>query len=518
MVARTLPGGRWKEELFWGVILLWAVLPLWMVGHVPNGDGPAHEYTAFLLRKLGGADAGILSRVFEADPRPWPNWISTVLLMVFQPLLGWAVAEKLLLTLVCLSCPLAFRYLLVRFGVASPLPALMVLPLVHHHLVYLGFFNYTFGLALMLAVVGYVAGRDRWTRVGWAGLCLLGLVLYFCHPIPWILGCLFGGLVVVADPVGRFRRTACYLAAWIPSAALMVWYLKVSPPVETGARTGLGSLVLNGGLLAAALPFPDGWSAGAVLFFVLSVVLAGGLVLCKGGREGFYNKTNLLLVLVLFSAALAVAAPDKTGGGSLIQYRLTLVPWLFLLAWLGIRLVDHPGILRIQGGVAIVVALVLGLRLAGVLVEFQQPAAEYDALLDRVPAQSTLMVVTSGGFRESEPLRTGPWEHAALGVVSSGKQVAVLNHYQGRAHGFPVRFRPGMDPHSSRVYPELGGDPLDLAAYERASGFYPDCLLLMGGDGVWKGVGGYEFVARTPGYPAAALWVRKPESGKPLGN
>jgi hypothetical protein len=93
-----------RGEWLWWAVLAAMALPLLGFAEVPTLDGPAHVYTAAVLRELAGPDPGIYGRVFRLELCPWPNWAVQAVLAVVGPWMGWRAAEKAVLLAVFLRC------------------------------------------------------------------------------------------------------------------------------------------------------------------------------------------------------------------------------------------------------------------------------------------------------------------------------------------------------------------------------------------------------------------------------
>src|SRR4051794_33167109 len=75
------------------VVAVLHLLPIWRVHLVPTVDGPSHVYNARVLRELA-AGAPEFGRVFAVNPRPNPNWLGYLVLLVFP--------ERVLLSIIVL--------------------------------------------------------------------------------------------------------------------------------------------------------------------------------------------------------------------------------------------------------------------------------------------------------------------------------------------------------------------------------------------------------------------------------
>jgi hypothetical protein len=503
----------WYSEVSWWSLLFLGAVPLVWFEHVPTLDGPAHRYTVQTILALLQGDGGVLARVFALDLRPWPNWAVQGVIGTMGPWIGWAGAERSVLVLAYFSLPLAFRYVLVRVGVRSAWPAFLVFPLVHHHLLYLGFWNYTLGVALALAMTGSLVGCGipSWRRVVVLGL--MGLLLYFCHPLAWGLGMLWAWVVwgwtaagEARSPQARLQAGTRLACAFFPSALMMFWFWNQRPDAAWGGHVPWRDLL--GYLLRVdvASPFSREFSPGIVFFAVLALAL-GALGVWKNPREAKSRVSIALLACAVLSLVLCVVLPDEGAGGSLIQYRLTVLPWLFYLLWLGRGLVSTPFGTWLIVGSALVSTGILGLTLVSALASFQQPATGFVRLLSVIESESVLLVMTPSSFREAAPWRFSPWEHAAAAASLPDRHVAWINHYQARAHGFPLKFRPGINPHTALGFPELTPDRLNFERYAQVSGIRPDYILAFGESRKFVPAG-FDLIAGD-GRISAELWVRR---------
>lgn len=434
-------------------MLLLLAVPLLGFKEIPTLDGPAHVQTAVVLQGLLSGAGGVWADVFRLELRPWPNWMIQAMLVGLQPVLGWAGAEKAVLLGCFLALPLAFRYLLVKLGCRSAWAGMLVFPLAHHHLLYLGFWNYTYGLAWALAGAGWVARAELKGGQPW-GVALLGLALYFCHPLAWGLGgLLVTGVWWLQSQPGGWGR---WVAAWAPSGLLVLWFLNAAPRGEAVVWMPPGELLIQGLRMDVAEPFRRSTP--------LAALFAGMLALASAGVGWRYCQDCMARrAAVFFAGAASVAIvlclvlPDAASGGSLVQYRLTLVPWLLVLAGAAFVLAESSTGLKLGVAAACLAAAAAGVfSLAGVLSAHQAPAARVGALLDLVPEQAVIEVRFAQGFRESGPWRIYVWEHAAARAAAR-RQTAWPAAYQFTATGFPVRVQNAEKPGSPEAVVDWGG-------------------------------------------------------------
>jgi hypothetical protein len=156
---------------------------------------------------------------------------------------------------------------------------LLIFPLAHHHLLYLGFWNYTLGVAGVLVLAGWVGGTwGGGARMGW-GVALLGLGLYFCHPLAWGLGAVAASWVWWRR--GSPQGWVWWALVWSPSALLAAWFVWASRGQGSPEWRPVGEVLGQALRMDVAEPFRfqvpilalgAGWAAAASLVSLTGVL------------------------------------------------------------------------------------------------------------------------------------------------------------------------------------------------------------------------------------------------------
>jgi hypothetical protein len=271
--------------------------------------------------------------------------------------------------------------------------------------------------------------------MGW-GVALLGLGLYFCHPLAWGLGAVAASWVWWRR--GSPQGWVWWALVWSPSVLLAGWFVWVSRGQGSPEWLPVGEVLSQALRMDVAEPFRF-----QVPILALGVGWAVvGVVVLRWGRESgvLRERAGWALVLGMVSLGLCVALPEAGAGGSLVAYRLTWVPWLWILAAGGLLLQGAPGVLRRgMAGLALAASAASLVSLTGVLRDYQAGAAAVRHLLAQVGDNEVMEVRMDPAWRTAGRWRTAVWEHAAGRVVQGGRRVAWINAYQVQAHGFPVR-------------------------------------------------------------------------------
>lgn len=175
----------------------------------PSQDGPVHLYYADVLRGVLTHSAPYAQH-FALKSFLTPYALEYYSLLTLEMVFSSALSEKLLLCVYIFVFGLGFRYLVESVAERGSPWALAGIPFCMHILVYMGFLNYSFAVALVLFLCGmWIRFSDRFT-IGRVAALLAGLVLtMLTHPIPVAVFLLFSGLYFT---IGLVQEAAA--AAW----------------------------------------------------------------------------------------------------------------------------------------------------------------------------------------------------------------------------------------------------------------------------------------------------------------
>jgi hypothetical protein len=424
------PRQRWLAALFVAASLL-HLLPVWRVDHVPTQDGPSHLYNAAVLNELA-AGTPQFRRVFVADLRPHPNWLTHAMLSLALRVAAPLVAEKLVFSIILLTFLGGCWTLAGAVDHRSRLYAFLAMPLAFHLLLQMGFYNYAMGSALLPWVV---AAYWRGWRVASGALLVL---CYLAHVVPAALALLSCAVIwLFRFARGGLRREWTRLLCLLPVALLIVWFvLQPGRPGGTWTWQGawlwqpLSQVVLLFTFDARQLLF--GKILGGVFGALLVVTLALENVDWRR-RRIVVQARDVFLLLTFLATALYLAAPVSVEEGLVLKARLLLFPYLLVLPWLTPRLASRT--------------LAIALALAA--------CANVFFIRDHWKRNDKLIAPAIAPLAQAEPLRTivplvfeRTTPHSHLGLLAHVSSYAAverrlvdLGNYEGGYGHFPVAFR-----------------------------------------------------------------------------
>lgn len=417
------------------------LLPVWRAPYVPTVDGPSHLYNAVVLRELA-AGTPQFARAFVVDGRPWPNWLTHLLLAGALSIAPQVVAEKLVASLIVLLFLGGCWRIAGLVDGASRVYAFVVMPLAFHLLFQMGFYNYALGVALVpFAIASWWRRRERdgWRSVAATASWLL--LCYFSHVVPAAAAVLFIGVLWLAVRDGRRWRQ---LLPLVPAAALLVWFaLQPQPP--GGTWTWHGALLWTPLLKTMLLLTFDirQLTFGAALAAVLAAAIVATFALENVDRQRrriVFGRRDVFLLLAAIATALYLAAPLSAEEGLVLKARLLIFPYLLVLPWLTPRLG--------RGAAGFVIAAIFSIvAMKNVLFlrdSWKRDAKEIARAVAPLHAAPPLRTIVALVFDRSAPHSTlGLLGHAAS-YGAAAQRLVDLSDYEANLPFFPVQFRRGL--------------------------------------------------------------------------
>ena len=140
---------------FFVFLLALHLIPIWIFDYLPTVDGPLHLATAHALSQLDNSAFPIFSEFYEANWRIDTNQFIFVTLFYLVKVFPVLIAGKILISMYVILFPLSAFYAITSVS-KNPWCALFLLfPFIFSRVFYMGFYNYSFGLAFFLLSLGY---------------------------------------------------------------------------------------------------------------------------------------------------------------------------------------------------------------------------------------------------------------------------------------------------------------------------------------------------------------------------
>ena len=334
--------------------------------------------------------------------------------------------------------------------------------LIYNRLLFFGFVNYLFGLAVLpLALALHIEHRDEPTRRFWVDAAFMAL-LFACHlvALAFFVACAIAYDVfqLRKDPEWKSRLFVDLASVTAPAIALGLLVLAGSPTAREASNVTFNHL-------ATKLSMPQKtWHSGQGMWdtVFVALVLAGlaALFLSKNVR---FAKNAWPLILVPCLGFLAAPAQFNTTGS--VDVRIPVVICLFALA----ALAPRPGASSRLAG--IILGALLVFRAGTTSFAYARWEPETDRAVNdllAIPSGSILLTVRQG-FAQSTT--TGSWsprmQHTAC-LVLMEKPFLANNLFTNPAQQ-PLMKRPPFDQFDALPQAVGSGDRASLDAYAQES-------------------------------------------------
>jgi hypothetical protein len=436
----------------------------WTAPYFVTQDGPSHLYGATIARDLvlHHRDS-IYSPWYTIQRAILPNVTATFLLAISEWIAGPEHAEQALASVAILAGFLAFCYasraLSPRFSPWTPVANFLV----QTWFLWLGFYNFYLGMALMAFAIGFYfrhAGGLGLRRA--AALAAALVVLFFTHIIPAAIAVVTvvttAFWINVAVPVATAERTGRrFLPPWPRLRELGISLASVAPALiliglylSSGAPTHI-----NPQIAWAWNEFPmhvfqtgAGRSGAQTLLssFFLFYIAAGILLMRK--RE-WASVRGGLAVATLLTFLAYLLAPDAGFGGSLVKIRFSWA--VFLLG--GLLACSVMGLRPMRVATAVWVACFLtgnAVNSMAIAKRVSNAAADYLSIANQMPPKSTFVRLRYPTPHAAEQygyegIGRDPLAHLD-GVAAAQRRLVDLSDYEPLSKIFRVVFKKAIDP------------------------------------------------------------------------
>lgn len=477
------------------------LLPIWLFEYFPTQDGPIHLSNARVLLEYDNPACSVLPEYYRLNTGVGPNWFSLLSLAGLLKLFSPEIAEKVFLSAYVLALVGSAYFAILGISRRNRFLLLLVFPFVFNHFVFLGFYNFIFGLPFVFLFLGIVLRSG--SRLGWGEASLLALasvLAFFVHPLT-MLAAWFMALpplaakVILVDPEdeeggkapqGRsinslLRRAMPIGLAALPSAGLFLHYW-LTHSGSSAVRESFSRLVRNAVGLGSIITHSR-WEAVPSLVLSASFLVIGIGVLRRDALKGKRASAVGLLMAIVAMFALYFVAPASAGGGNWINARLLLYPFLAAVLWFACYRFSRREKSVIIVFVSLVTLALLGFHLQSV----SSLSAEVEQSLDcgaDVEANSTVLPVSFSRRGRDEigaPLswKTASFSHFA-GYVAADRCMVQFDNYAAWKGYFPVSWRSGLSPRAHLVPDGFDSDhpALGIQEYEKQTGGRVDYALL----------------------------------------
>jgi hypothetical protein len=472
-----------------GLLVIQAILP-WTARYFMTMDGPSHLYNARVIGEVLLNPSSPYRKFYKLRSALTTNWGSVLLFNVVSRVTT-THAEAVVASFAMVAALFSFFYLLRSLDSSATFtPVINFISLTWF--LWVGFYNFYFGMALFALAVGYYVRHSvelSWRRA--TALSLLLLATFFTHILPAVLAVLT--ILIVAGWLHAFRRPQLLLPlliAVVPVCVLMGSFvltsregIRVTPDVVLAWR--------NFPSRVFAKTFQKNPSGTYLYPFVAGYLLLG-IVLLR--RAEWATARGGLLAATGICFGLYLVVPSHGFGGDDINTR---VAWAVFI--LGCTVAASGSRMQMLGlPVALYITGFLGVQLYRSMNRnvrnVSHAAEEYARATDAIPAGATVVRIhfdtvpmsRQYGYRG---LALDPVYHADSWMAARRGWVD-LSDYQALSRVFALECGPLItDKQRQDLWNLEQGEESGLASLHRLLNDFPapiEYVLVLGDSGAWK--------------------------------
>jgi hypothetical protein len=486
----------WYTPIFILLIGLY-LAPIWIFQYFPSQDSPSHLENAKIILDHYLQNGSINQQYYLINHNLIPNLITYPLLsflLIFFPIL---VAEKIVLSLFVIFCPLSIRYVLNSINPDSNYISLFTFPFIYNYTFQIGFLNYSYSIIILLIILGYfVRCYDDLNATNILLLFVLSIALFFSHPLSLAMLYIFIVIyqltnVLINSRDGKktnirinwlnwrwLKNGLKIFIAFLPSIILFINYLLQQ---ERGKLVWVSPLELVANLFSvSSIVLFD--SSNIVIAIMLGIFFILLMIYCIKQKitQRYINPWDGILAIIFL---LYFLAPNEMGSGSVINLRINLLIWLVIILWLGANYRYYK-----PSNIFIIYIMIVSLSLLSfVTVKY----AEYNVLIkdymlasNFIKNNSTLVRIFS--YKQNDfpsGKEGGHWRVNFLihadSYIAAEKNVVSFNNYEAIMGYFPVLYKKSSNKFNGKS--ELNLEDLNLL-----SGMYyntndPDYIIIIFG-------------------------------------
>jgi hypothetical protein len=380
---------KWQraELLIFTILTIINMLPFVATRFFPSLDGASHLSNSNIINQLLFYNNEIFHQFFRINPEPVPNWTAHLLISLLTLVLPVFLAEKILIAILLIGIPFAFRTLLQTISPKNTLYSFLIFPFTHSMFFFFGFFNFCMAILLFLITLNYWLRHEHtiWKAKQIAILTLLIAVTYFSHIVIFGTLLLTIAIQIITTAILSFickrnekrfllmqfikKTLAITLAAIVP--ILLFAYFFFSRPeirdIKFLSRQELVTYLVTLRPLVSFNPFLEGRQT--TILFYLFVMLAGiGFAAFIFRLLQRFTKSNdpvheqnprlfpqsnfwWLLSSMTVLLVMYFQLPDSFGTASYTNLRIGFIFFLLTILWIStFRIPWHFGLIAAIAG------------------------------------------------------------------------------------------------------------------------------------------------------------------------
>ena len=477
------------ENFFFTILILIHLVPVWAYNFFPSTDGPVHLANVRILHDLlFNKESNIFHEFFLLNKVDLSNWLSYLILMLFNIFLPALIAEKVYLSGYIVLFPLSVRFALSSIKIENKYLSFMIFPFVYSYVFHMGFYSYIYSLIFFFYLIGFwlrCRGSLNYYKI--FTLALLSLLTYLFHIVSFVLAYLVITILCIQEVLqhaiikkkidfqkllqGCKNNLLNTHLAFVPTLLCIIYFL-YKQGTDRGYHLSLFSKLYKIIKLEALNSFHlyEGIISLGVFFLFVSVTFFTLEIKVRFRNVNYFDS---LFVAALCSLTIYFIAPDLISGGSMMNPRLALYPFFILILWFGNTNYNETIKRYIVAASMAFAFLILTIHSVSYS-KANEYIKQYVNSFDHIESKSTLLPLY---FKKKVHLSSKVKNLVNLGFyITIQKDVVNLDNYQAAKGYFPIIFKEELKPIEYVSNPPIA----DLIAYSKRTKKDVEYVLLWG--------------------------------------
>ncbi len=478
------------EKYFFYFLVLVHLIPLITLPYFVTHDGPAHVYNAQLIFRLL-FENGAATSFFQFNPQVLPNWISHLLLALFNQVMDANLSECLVIGIYILAFPITFRALVLRIRPSAIAAVYLVFPFVQAFSILTGLYSFCLGLCLLFFVLAQFQASDYLPdnkKFLWISVWML--LIYFSHLFVFILTILTIGFIISWQQIVNYgpslknifsefhfwwkRIRWLLLVSALP--LLLTFLFAFQQASKTDSEIPEFSTMLQ--LFKDVRPVISlDYEAEKVysqpLFYVYVLLFFAGCISkirqYRREKSSFLVLSDAWLLLSLLMALFYFFLPDDIFSGGIVAIRFCLMSYLFFILWLA---AFSPWRFLVGGAfISVLASVLLLVQRYPSLRSLSNEAQDFATCSDKIEAGKTLLTLNYSDNWMLDNIAS---------YIASDKDIVLLDNYEANQVHFPLIWKENRNPDVILGNSGKSNRPcIDLEKFKSYTGFYVDYILVM---------------------------------------
>ena len=453
------------ETLLLVISLVLYLFPVLTNKYFVTGDGPCHLYNSrVFLDFITGTNVDFYSDYYTLNQNFEPNWFSHIILAGLLTIFPGYLAEKVFITSYIVLFAFSFRFLIRQINKDNTFIVLLGLPFMYTHTLQMGFFNYSFSFIFYFFTVGYwLKHHDNFTLLKLAKFSALNLLLYFSHPIGWLLSLLTIGILIITDFTLEYFRNKNQSAkafknslksafqlfvAFLPAIILFIQYLFRKGLNPTPNPDSFSYLVSEFFDLTSVIAYVVEEKAWTIRFaYLIGFILLYGIYTKVKSRD--FNAKDAFFIVSIIMLIGYFNQPGGMAGAGILSIRLQFIPYLVMVIWFA-----NLRFSSVAKYTILMTSFIIGITLLVIRYPHQvlasNAAVEYISVQDYIEENSTVLPLSyshNGKTPDGELVANKIWlfMHGS-DYLGADKSLILFGNYEGNTGFFPIIWKPERNP------------------------------------------------------------------------